>query len=125
LAGRNGGQAAHPTQIVVMVHGYSDTRKHSALMFKAVSGLIDASFRERNQRVLVVVLQWHAALAGNQLPWREMPDYLKGVARARAVGHVSMRQLVARIQKIYPQVPVTLFTRSLGCEGAAPIPRRN
>ena len=109
-------QQAHPDHIVFLVHGYSDTRKDSAKIFQSVSGLIDRTFRQRHRRVLVVGLQWHAALSGNQVPWKMMPQYLKGVARARAVGRVPMRQLILRLRQQYPQAQMSLYTHSLGCE---------
>ena len=109
---------AHPDQIVFLVHGYSDTRKDSEQIYRAVSGLIDKSFRERHQRVLIVGVQWHASLPGSSIPWREMSTYLKGVTESRAVGHVPMRQLVYGLRQQYPQVPMSMLTQSLGCEVA-------
>jgi hypothetical protein len=108
--------AQKPDQIVFLVHGYSDTRQDSATMYKTVSALIEKDFRARHQRVLVVGVQWHAALPGNQLPWKMVSDYLRGVAIARRVGHGPMRQLVSSLHQRYPHAQMNVFAHSLGSE---------
>jgi hypothetical protein len=112
-------QQAAPDHIVVLVHGYHTVREESASQFEEVAARLRSQFGKRQEKLLVIGLQWESAVAGAELPWEAEDAYLRMVSRARNVGHQAGRQLLLRVQKQYPKAHLNILGHSLGCEVAA------
>ena len=112
-------QQGAPDHVVVLIHGYHTVREDSAAQFEETASRLLAQFQKRQQKVLVVGLQWESAVAGAEVPWEAEDAYLRMVSRARNVGHQAGRQLLLRVQKQFPKAHLNILSHSLGCEVAA------
>lgn len=109
----------HPTSIVVLMHGYHTMREDSSAQFQQVALRAQAEFAKRNEKVLVVGIQWESALPGAGVPWDAEDVYFEALGRARNVGHQASRQVLLMLQKQYPKAHFSMWGHSLGCEVAA------
>lgn len=107
-----------PNHIVFLVHGYGDTNKDAREIYAPVVHLLHQEFAKSQQHVAVVGVQWDAAMPGNMVPWKAMGSYLKVAGRARAVGHMPMRQLMFALHRSYPRAQISIYSHSLGAEAA-------
>lgn len=108
-----------PQHIVVLAHGYHTTREESAAQFQEIGKRFQDQYAQRNEKVLVIGLQWESAIAGAGVPWEAEEAYLDMVGRARNVGHNAARQLLLRVAKQFPKVDTSIYGHSLGCEVSA------
>ena len=108
-----------PKHIVVLAHGYHTTREESEAQFQEIGKRFQDQYALRNEKVLVVGLQWESAIAGAGVPWEAEEAYLNMVGRARNVGHNAARQLIMRVNKQFPKVDTCIYGHSLGCEVSA------
>lgn len=108
-----------PQHIVVLAHGYHTTREESEAQFQEIGKRFQDQYAQRNEKVLVVGLQWESAIAGAGVPWEAEEAYLSMVGRARNVGHNAARQLMMRVNKQFPKVDTCIYGHSLGCEVSA------
>lgn len=120
----------HPQQIVVLIHGWDDTRKQSAARYNKATPLVEQAFANCGQRVIVVGLQWpsSAGPAAAYLPIFAAHNLasligLGGVikdpygscyALARRIGFGGARQLLLALQDRFPQAGLHVFSHSMG-----------
>jgi len=112
-------QQSKPTHILVLMHGYHTMREDSTAQFQQVAQRAQAEFAQRQERVLVVGIQWESALPGAGVPWDAEDVYFEALGRARNLGHQAARQVLLALQQKFPKAHYSIWGHSLGCEVAA------
>lgn len=108
-----------PQHIVVMVHGYWNTKEDSDSSFSTISARLRQEFDSRKVPAAILGLQWDSAVAGGEWPWEAEGAYLAMLARGRGIGRNALRQLLFHLSEKFPTAKVHLLAHSQGCEVAA------
>jgi hypothetical protein len=95
-----------PELVLVLMHGYDMGAQESARVYQ---GLAQSLRRQLEpQRVEVIGVQWDSG--GGAF------DYFATLRRARSLGRGPVRQLLAGLDRRYPNIPVAMIAHSMGCE---------
>ena len=100
-----------PNQIVVLVHGYDMGARESEQKFRELAKLLEQNLSP--EMPLIVGLQWES---GGRSFLNPLGDYFRTLERARSIGRGPARQLFLALQDTHPDVPISVFAHSMGCE---------
>lgn len=108
---------ARPDHVILLVHGFNNTRSYSAALYDDLAPRIHGAFAKLGQEVAVVGIQWDSAASGRLLA---LPGEYEGkVPLARKVGRFGARRVMLALQERFPSSRLSLFGHSMGCEVAA------
>jgi pimeloyl-ACP methyl ester carboxylesterase len=118
-------QDPDPQNIVVLIHGWMNDRADSTACYIPTTEELRKLFAAKNQRVVVVGLQWDSYVgkamtfvpqfAASLLGLAKNP-YMSKVHEARKVGRHAARQLLCALEDKYPKAKVYVLGHSMGCE---------
>lgn len=127
-------QDPHPTQLVVLIHGWDTPERQSNKDYAQIGGDLRLAFQRRGEQVSVVGVQWDSnagalrdwlaksvasrLLRGVGLKKAAKDPYSTRVPMARSVGRRGLRELLLDLQAQFPQARLHVLAHSLGCEAA-------
>ncbi len=104
-------QVATPDQIILFIHGYDMGAAESGRKYEELARTLQRDLAP--SRAMILGLQWDSG--GNSF-LNPLGDYFNTLERARSIGRGPLRQLLLKLQDTHPDVPISIFAHSMGCE---------
>lgn len=123
-------RSPHPQHIVVLIHGWQNTREQSARSYRPFADHVVQAFHGLGEDVVVVGVQWPSDVGGKQTYapqyvahslvsvvglGKVIPDpYGDKLVLARRIGFLGARRFLLALHDRFPQSSVHVFAHSLG-----------
>lgn len=102
---------AVPDQIVLFIHGYDMGAEESGQKYEELARTLRRDLGPGD--AMILGLQWNS---GGHSFLNPLGDYFSTLERARSIGRGPLRQLLLKLQNTYPEIPISVFAHSMGCE---------